>query len=188
VTGTVAPGRWFITASVLIENPVGQFFHAVHQQVRGGIGQRFGLEPVGDATARNAGVAGGLNVHGAVADHQGAVAADAGLFPEGLHADGVGLLEVETIAAVDLEEVVVHAQAIDDQLADANRLVGEHGHALARRMQPLERFPDAGVEGGVIQVVLAVVLEKKLEGFLDLRFAGRPPSASRINDGAPWPT
>src|ERR1019366_6465560 len=141
-------------------------------QVGSGIGQRFGLEPVGDATTGNAGVARGLNVHGAVADHEGAAAADAGLLAEGFHADGVGLLEVETIAAVDLEKAIVDTQTIDDRLADANRLVGEHRHALARRVQPVERFIDAGVEGGVIQVVLAVVLEKKLERFLDLFFAG----------------
>jgi len=76
----------------------------------------FGLEPVGDATARNAGVAGGLNVPELSPTIKGAAAADAGLFLRTSTPMGWGFLKFETIAAVDLEEVVVDAQAIDDQL------------------------------------------------------------------------
>ena len=35
----------------------------------------------------------------------------------------------------------------------------------------LERFAHAGIEGGVVEIVLAVVLEKILERFLDFRLS-----------------
>jgi len=43
-------------------------------------------------------------------------------------------------------------------------------HALPGRGQTVEGFAHAGVEGGEIQIVLAVVLEKILERFLNFRF------------------
>ena len=53
----------------------------------------------------------------------------------------------------------------------------------ARIPQAVERFPHAGIERRVIQLVLAIILQEELERFLDLRFGGlgaqHPPDQHR---------
>ena len=58
------------------------------------------------------------------------------------------------------------------RLADADRLVGEHGQLRARGVQPVERFAHAGIEHRVIERMVAVVIEEELERALDFFFGG----------------
>ncbi len=62
----------------------------------------------------------------------------------------------------------VEAELFDDRLADADRLVGEHGHRDAGGEEAVERLANAGVELGVVELVLAVVAEEEGQGLIDV--------------------
>src|SRR5450759_1185743 len=68
--------------------------------------------------------------------------------------------------------MAAHAEPVQDRAADAHRLVGEHGHPLAAIAQPVQRFAHAGIQRGVVQVVLAIVFQEEFERLLDFQFAG----------------
>jgi hypothetical protein len=82
----------------------------VGEVVGWGVDEGVGLEAEGAADAAGAGVAGGEDVRVGVADHDGFCGGDgvsgdcAGFGDEGLDAVRVGLLGVEAVAAVVLEE------------------------------------------------------------------------------------
>lgn len=78
---------------------------------------------------------------------------------------------LETVAAIDAKEVGSQAQALDQRLAEAHRLVGQDGHRQAGVVQAIERFSHAWINVGVIEHVLAVVVQKVTQGALDIGFA-----------------
>src|SRR5690348_6711410 len=96
-----------------LEHPVGQFFHAVDQEVRLGVGEGLRLEAVGNPAGLDAGVAGGEDVDRAIAYHHGAITGGAELLHQALDADGVGLFVIETVAAIHLAEETADAEAVD---------------------------------------------------------------------------
>ena len=79
---------------------------------------------------------------------------------------GVGLLGVEAVAAVVLEEETVEAEVRADVMGGIDGLVGEDGHQCIgiRGVDGLEGFDDAGVDVGVIEFVDAVVVEEESQG------------------------
>ena len=85
---------------------------------------------------------------------------------------GIGLLGVEAVAAVVLEEETVEAEVCANVTGGIDGLVGEDGHEGFRlgNADGFEGFDDAGVDVGVVEFVDAVVVEEECEGFVDVLF------------------
>ena len=79
---------------------------------------------------------------------------------------------MEAVAAVNAREVLREPQTVDDLSADANRLVGQDGHAHARLVQRLKRLGNARIGARVIELMVPVVLHEKLERLGDVGIAG----------------
>ena len=89
-----------------------------------------------------------------------------GFGDEGEEAFGVGLLGVEGVAAVVLEEEGLEREGAADVARRVHGLVGEDGHGEMRvaRADFGESFEDAVVAAGVVELVGAVVGEEEVEG------------------------
>ena len=155
--------------------------------VRRGIVQGFGLEAPGDADARDAGIAGGLNIDAAIADHEGTGGGHAGFADEGFDAHGVGLFEIEAIAAVDAKKVGADAEGGEEGRGDDGVLVST-AMCLPCSRKRSRRLADTGIEDGVIEVMLAIKLEEELKRLFDFEPVALAPSARRMRTGAPLPT
>src|SRR5262249_52308818 len=82
------------------------------------------------------------------------------------HAKRIGLLRLEAIAAVDLEEKFIHPKGIDDRAGRSNGLVTQDGHLPRKGVSGAElaqRIDYAIVDVCRIQLVLAIVVEKELK-------------------------
>ena len=75
-----------------------------------------------------AGIARGFDVDLAVANHHGLFGSCTGFFHQRTQADGIGFLQGEAVAAVDMKKVVCQAEPLADASRRAHRLVGEHRH------------------------------------------------------------
>ena len=86
---------------------------------------------------------------------------------EAFESVGVGLFGVEAVAAVVLEKEARETEVVADVAGGFDGLVGEDGHEHPGvcGTDGFEGFEDAGVEEGVVELVNAVVVEKKCEGF-----------------------
>src|SRR6202034_1309992 len=118
--------------------------------------ERLRLESVRDAAGFHIRIAGRLYIHGTIAYHHGPLARGSAFGHEGFDADGVRLLEIETVAAIHLQEMSADAQPVHDGTADAHRLIGEYRHPHSRIPQAVERLPHARIEHRVIQLVFAI--------------------------------
>jgi hypothetical protein len=102
----------------------------VGEVVGRGVDERVGLEAEGAADTAGARVAGGKDVGVGVADHDGLRGGDgapgdcSGLGDEGLEAVWVGLLGVEAVAAVVLEEEAREAEVGTDVAGWVDGFVG----------------------------------------------------------------
>ncbi len=71
--------------------------------------------------------------------------------------------------------------------AETHRLVGEHRQRNALAMQPVERFAHAGIERSRIEHVLAIIIQKELQGremvvFIEIRQRALHQHGSAIAD------
>src|SRR3954451_3655801 len=82
----------------------------------------------------------------------------------------IGFLLVEAVAAVNLKEMGRDAKSFDDFPADTKRLVRQYGHSGSGGSQLIQRFPYAGIQDSVVELVVAVVRKKKFECALDVGF------------------
>jgi len=98
---------------------------------------------------------------------EGAAGDATGFVDEGFEGVGVGLLGVEAVASVVLEEEAREAEVIADVAGGLDGLVGEDGHEGfgAGGADCFEGFDDAGVDVGVIEFVDSVVVEEEGQGF-----------------------
>ena len=139
-----------------------------------GGGQGVGGEAEGAADGAGPAVAGGEDVDVGVADHDGVGGGDGGVGEgggfgdEGAEAVGVGLLGVEAVAAVVLEEEGGEAEGGADVAGGVDGLVGEdgHGEGWLGGADGLEGFDGSGVDEGVVEFVDAVVVEEEGKGFV----------------------
>src|ERR1700733_1527299 len=92
------------------------------------------IEAEGAANAARGAVAGGEDVNVGVADHDGlgrgngVAGEDGGFGDESLQAVRVGLLGVEAVAAVVLEEEAREVEMVADVAGGTDWFVGEDGH------------------------------------------------------------
>src|SRR5580658_10132891 len=93
-----------------IKHVVGQLQHIVYQQIRRLVDKRFRLKPVRYTASSHTGVARGPNVDIAVAHHDGALARRTAFAEQCFDADGIGLLLLEAVSSVNLEEVFRQTQ------------------------------------------------------------------------------
>jgi hypothetical protein len=137
------------------------------------VGEGMGFEAEGAADAAGTGVAGGEDVDVGVADHDGFGGGDglacdgAGFGDEDEDAVRVGLFGVEAVAAVVLEEEGREGEVVADVAGGVDGLVGEDGHEGLGAMSTdsFEGFEHARVDVGVVELVDAVVVEEKGDGF-----------------------
>ena len=94
------------------EHVVGQFQHIVHHQIRRLRDESLRLKPVRHAASRHSGIARGPNVHAAVPHHDGALARRAALAQQRFNPDRIGLLLLEAVPSVNLEEMFGQPQAL----------------------------------------------------------------------------
>jgi hypothetical protein len=128
-----------------------------------------GLEAKGASDAVSAAVAGGEHVNVSVADHDGfgwgdsATREGASFLDEGFEAVGVGLLGVEAVAPIVLKEEAGEAEVCADVPGGMDRFVGEDGHQDLRmcRADGFERFENARVDVGIVELVDAIVVEEE---------------------------
>lgn len=140
----------------------------IDEEVGLGGGEALGGETEPAAAGGDVGVPGRLNIHGTIADHQSGDGGNAGLFHEAVDADGMGLLLIEGVAAVDFEEVVFEAESGDNALRDADGLVGEDRHLDALLAEQGDGFFRAWVEAGFVETMLVVITNEVVEGSRDL--------------------
>ncbi len=89
------------------------------------------------------------------------------------HPHGVGLLVREAVAAVDGAEVVAEAESVEDVGTEARRFVSEHGQDAVVGSQRGQRVLHAGVSGGGIEHMGAVVVDEELQAALHSLLIGR---------------
>jgi len=150
-----------------IDEDVGLFFW------RGG-GEGVVAEAEGAAYAPDAGVAGGLKIDLAVADHGSFFCADADLIHEGAESERIGLFEGEAVSTVDVEEVIGEAEALADAASGADGLVGEDSHDArggrgggiggVELVKSVEGVEDAFIGVGEVELVGTIVVEEKFVG------------------------
>ena len=135
-------------------------------------GEGVGRQAEGAADRTRATVAGGENVNVGVTHHEGLSGCNrfacdsAGLSDESEKPVGVGLLGVEAVAAVVLEEKAVEAEVSADVARGVDGLVGEDRHQDIGMgcADGFEGCDNASVDIGVIEFVDAVVVEKEGQG------------------------
>ena len=141
--------------------------------VRWGVFEGVRLEAEGAADAARAAVAGGEDVDVGVADHDGFCRSDGtpgdvtGFRYEPLKTVRVGLLGVEAVAAVVLEEKAGEIEVGADVAGWVDGFIREDRHedSGVSGSDGIERFEDTGVKVGVVELVDAVVVEKECKCF-----------------------
>src|SRR5215469_292636 len=93
-----------------------QLGRVVHEHVRRRVFERVRRQTVGHANGISAGVARGDDIHVGVADDHRFFRTSVGFRQERFDARGIGFLGMETVAAVDLKEVLAEPQSLDDRL------------------------------------------------------------------------
>ncbi len=137
-----------------------------------GGGECGGGETEGAADELSAATLRGEGVDVGVTDHDGFMRGDrrcdqgGGLCDEGEETGGVGLLGVEGVAAVVLEEEGLEVEGAADVARWVHGFVGEHGHGeiLVAGADLREGVEDAIVAAGVVELVSAIVGEEEVEG------------------------
>jgi hypothetical protein len=138
-----------------------------------GVHEGMGLQAEGAADAAGSAVAGGEDVNVGVADHDGFGGSDGvggdgpGFGDEGLETVWVGLLGVEAVAAVVLEEEGRETEVVADVAGGLDGFVGQDGHEHLGMCGTDGRqgFEYARVEDGVVELMDTVVVEKECKGF-----------------------
>ena len=97
--------------------------HPLDQEVRRVIAQRLGLKAISDAAARNSGVSGSPDIHGAVADHQSTFLSGARFAQQRFHPDRVRLLLLEAVPTIYAKKMLPDAESIENRHADAYGLI-----------------------------------------------------------------
>src|SRR5215831_8470214 len=110
-----------------------QFAGMVDQNIRRSILQGMRRQTIGDSHGINPGIAGREHVNIGVADNNGFLRLRAGLFKQNLHACRIGLLGMEAVSAIDLEEIRSKAKRFHNRPRRAYGLVAEHGHFQRQR-------------------------------------------------------
>src|SRR2546423_155896 len=124
-------------------------------------------------------VAGRQHINVRVADDHRLAGLHTGLLQQRLHSDGIGLLSVEAVAAIDLKEVAAQAKGFHNRAGWHNRLIAQHCHldrlSVAAWVQEIERFLDSSVNISVIELVFAIVEQKELQRALDVDSSSGSP-------------
>jgi hypothetical protein len=97
------------------------------------------LKTIAHSAGEYSGIPCGLNVHTAIAYHDGLLADGAGIAHDRMNADRVRLLKIEAVAAVNVFEVTVDTKSGQDFVADANRLIGQYVQVRSGCFQRLKR-------------------------------------------------
>src|SRR3954451_22192881 len=95
---------------------------------------------------------------------------EAGFAEQSLDAERVKLLGVEAVGTVDLKEEFGEAERFANRTRRMHRLVAEHRHfarfvAVPRSGELLQRIDHVLVNVSVVELVFAIVREKKLDRF-----------------------
>ncbi len=91
------------------------------------------------------------------------------------YSNGIGLLIIETVAAIDRSEVPINPEAIQHGTTEVHRLVGQHGQAEI--LQPIQRFADARIQHRTIEHVCAVVGQEQSKRRLQFGFGNVWPQS-----------
>ena len=81
-----------------------------------------------------------------------------------IKASGSGFLVEKLLPPIDPEKIRTEAECVADDLGGSDRLVGEDCHgarrAIGRGFQGFQRLEHAGIDIGVVEQVLAVIVEE----------------------------
>ncbi len=143
-----------------------QLRRRIHQHIRRGQLQPLRHEAVVHPDRPDARILPGQDVDIGIADDHRLLRPHPGLGAQRQRALGVGLLGGKAVAAIDLDEERADAQCLTDTPRRIHRLVRQHHHLapVAAIPQRLQGLLHALVEGGVVQLVLAVVEDEVLQG------------------------
>ena len=138
-----------------------------------GGGERVGGKPEGAADGSGTAVACSQDIDVGVANHDdlggldGMVAELRGFGDEGEETVGVGLFGVKAVATVVLEEEPGEVEVVADGAGRVDRLVGKErdGEGRMGETDEFEGFYDAGIDGGEVNFVNAVEVQKERDGF-----------------------
>src|SRR5579872_4002555 len=146
----------------------GEVVRSVDEDVGRGDAESVRRESVGDSAGPEAGVTSGKDVDRRITDDYCFGGLGVGFFQNAVHAVRIGLLRGKAVASVHVKEEIVQAEGFDDSARGNDRLVREHGHFPEESIGAAdngEHFFNAVVDMRVVELVGAVVGEKKFEGF-----------------------
>src|SRR5579862_4163013 len=160
---TIRQNAQFMLATSSGDETLGEIRHMVNQNVGRKLAKGFGLKAPRHPAGGDTGVARGLNVNPGIAHHPRILRWRVHLRSQRLDPDRMRLLVIEAVAAVDAEKQRRKAETLHNPLTDANRLVRQDSEPRTARMQPMERITDLRIKNRVIERMVAVVVEEKLE-------------------------
>src|SRR5258708_19493697 len=130
----------------LRSDQLGELAEIVDHEIGRVGGKSFGLKTVADAAGADVRIARRADVDGAVAYHHRRLAGQAAFREQFLDADRVRFFSIETVAAIDAEEMIAAAEPVEDVVADPNRFLCNHRQThIGLRVKPVERVLDTGI-------------------------------------------
>lgn len=110
----------------------------------------------GDGATGDAGVSGGVDINGGVADEDGPVCRGSGFFHDERDSRGIGFERSGGFGTVDTGEKTVGIECLQDADREVFGFVGEDGKALSLPFQGFQPFPHSRIQDGFFGAVFGV--------------------------------